>query len=268
MIKKATFRVDGVTKELDKTGEATWSSITQAPNEAGIYPVAVMVEDIVGHVTIVDQSDPRFNMRLNVEDVSPYNINLMELLPEYLHDIREFKLIMETESNKFNDLYFKLDKFVDYQFVDAMPVEILQRYETFLGIVGEGTVEQRRAYIKALYSKGDKLSETSIQAIVKSITGGKALVKFFAGGEFLNPNPGQGTLRIQVLSPDPTVNYKFDDVIRAIAPYMPAHIKLELLRYFSTWEDISRDYNTWDSIKTSASNWQSLRNYIPPQIQI
>lgn len=264
MIKKATFSVDGVTKELDKTGEQIWSSVSQAPNEAGRYLVAVMVEDMVGHVTIVDQNDPRFNMLLNVEDENPYNINLIELLPEYLYDIREFKLIMEAESDRFNDFYFKLDKLVDFQFVNSMPVEILQRYETFLGIVGGGTVEQRRAYIKALYSKGYKLSETSIKAIVKSITGGKAVVKFFTGGEALNHNTGHGTLRVQVLSPDPTINYKFDDIIRAIAPYMPAHIKLELLRYFSTWEDIEEAHLDWSSIRQSQS-WQTLYNYIPPQ---
>ncbi len=265
MIKKATFSVDGVTKDLDKTGEQTWSSISQAPNEAGIYPVTVIVEDAAGHVTTVDQNDPRFNMILNVEDENPYNINLMELLPEYLHDIREFKLIMKAESERFNDFYFKSDKSVDFQFVNSMPVETLQRYETFLGVVGEGTVEQRRAYIRALYSKGVKLSETSIKAIVKSITGGKAVIKFFTGGEALNPNPGQGTLRVQVLSPDPTINYKFDDIIRAIAPYMPVHIKLELLRYFSTWEDIKEAYLDWNAIN-QAESWQTLYNYIPPQL--
>lgn len=128
-------------------------------------------------------------------------------------------------------------------------------------------MEQRRAYIKALYCKGDKLSETSIEAIVRSITGGKAIVKFFTGGEALNPSPGQGTLRIQVLSPDSTVDYKFDDIIRAIAPYMPAHIKLIILKYFATWGDIKEAHMDWTSV-SQLDSWQALYNYIPPQVEI
>lgn len=269
MITKVEYAINGTTEPMEKRGDQTWSDTSQAPEEEGVYPVMVMVENEVGQTTIVDHTDSRFNMKLDVRSgVNPNNIKLIELLPDYLRDIREFKMIMETESQRFNDLYLNMDKSIDFQFVDNMTVEILTRYETFLGIVGEGTLEQRRAYIKALYSKGDKLSETSIQAIVKSITGGKAIVKFFTGGEALNPNPGQGTLRVQVLSPDPNINYKFDDVIRAIAPYMPAHIKLNLLRYFSTWEDISKAHVSWDSIKTSQVNWKALYDYIPPQVQI
>lgn len=269
MITRVDYTVNGTTGPMAKTGEQSWSDTAQAPNEPGVYPVMIMAENEVGQVTVLDHTDPRFNLNLEVRNgTNPHNIDLMELLPDYLKEIREFKLIMENESRKFNDLYLNMDKSLNFQFVDLMTVEVLTRYETFLGIVGEGTVAQRRAYIKALYSKGDKLSEISIKAIVKSITGGKALVKFFTGGEALNPNPGQGTLRIQVLSPDPTVDYKFDDVIRAIAPYMPAHIKLNLLRYFATWGDIKGAYVCWDSIKTTAENWQTLYDYIPPQVQI
>lgn len=269
MITNAEYTINGDTKQLKEKGNQTWSDTSQAPDESGVYPVMVMVENEAGQTTVVDHTDPRFNLNLSVRDsVNRHNINLMELLPEYLHDIREFKMIMETESDKFNDFYQNIDKSLDFHFVDQMSIEVLQRYETFLGIVGEGTIGQRRAYIKALYNKGDKLSETSIKAIVRSITGGRAVVKFFTGGEALNPNPGQGTLRVQVMSPDSNIDYKFDDIIRVIAPYMPAHLKLSILRYFATWQDIRGAYTSWNTIKEGAKDWKALNDYNPPEVLI
>lgn len=267
MIASSNYSIDGNIYDLNKGEGDTWSDINQAPDDAGLYPVGVSVSNEVGQTSYIDNTSSKFNLNVMVRDEVSNNINLINYIPEYLRDIREFKLIMEGESQKFNELYFIKDKTLDMQFVDYMDIEAITRYENFLGIIGQGTLEQRRAYIRALYIKGDKLSEFSIKAVVKSITGGKALVKFFGGDEVLNPNPGQGTLRVQVLSPDPNINYKFDDIIRAIAPYMPAHIKLNLIKYFSTWGDIKQAYTDWQAIK-KASNWEELYNYIPPQIQI
>ena len=267
MITSANYTIDGKVKNLNKGEGDIWSDINQAPNEAGLYPIGISVSNEVGQTAYIDSSSSKFDLNLMVEEDVKNNISLVEYLPEYLQDIKEFKLIMEAESQKFNELYFIKDKTLDMHFVDYMDIEAITRYETFLGIVGEGTLEQRRSYIRALYSKGDKLSENSIKAVVKSITGGKALVKFFGGDEALNPNPGQGTLKVEVLSPDPEVDYKFDDIIRAIAPYMPAHLKLNLIKYFSTWGDISEAYSDWNSIK-QASNWKEIYNYIPPQVEL
>lgn len=267
MITSANYTIDGKVNNLNKGEGDTWSDINKAPNESGLYPIGISVSNEVGQTAYIDNTSSKFNLNLRVSEDVRNDISLIEYLPEYLQDIKEFKLIMEAESQKFNELYFTKDKTLDMQFVDYMDIEAITRYENFLGIVGEGTLEQRRSYIRALYSKGDKLSENSIKAVVKSITGGKALIKFFGGDEALNPNPGQGTLRVQVLSPDMNINYKFDDIIRAIAPYMPAHIKLNLIKYFATWGDISEAYTDWQAIK-EASSWQELYNYIPPEIQI
>lgn len=267
MITSANYSIDGKSYNLNKEQGNTWSDINEAPNEAGLYPIGISVSNEVGQTSYIDNTSSKFNLNLRVSEDVRNDISLIEYLPEYLQDIKEFKLIMEAESQKFNELYFTKDRTLDMQFVDYMDIEAITRYENFLGIVGEGTLEQRRSYIRALYSKGDKLSENSIKAVVKSITGGKALVKFFGGDEALNPNPGQGSLKVEVLSPDPEVDYKFDDIIRAIAPYMPAHLKLNLIKYFSTWGDISEAYSDWNSIK-QASNWKEIYNYIPPQVEL
>lgn len=199
--------------------------------------------------------------------MSNIQINLIDYLPDFLKDIDEFKVIMSAETNQFNKLLNDIESNLDNNFIDFMTLETMIRIETFLGIVGEGTLEQRKNYLKALIRKGYKLSETSIKAIVKSITGGLCVVAFFAGNDTLNPTPGQGTLRVQVLSPDYSVDYKFDDILRAIAPYMPAHIKLNIIKYFATWENISIDFQTWDLLKQSKSTWQDIYNYIPLDVQ-
>ena len=190
-------------------------------------------------------------------------INLISYIPDYLQDIAEFKVIMDTESKELNDYFNKIEQTLDFQFIDYMDIETLSRYEAFLGIKGEGTVEQRRAYIKALYNRRGKLSESTIKNIVKAITGGKAIVHFYTADEELNPEQGQGLLLIRVLSPDPNVDYKFDDIIRAISSYKPAHIKINIVKYFTAWSDISDLYTDWNNIKSNFTNWQEIKDYIP-----
>lgn len=190
-------------------------------------------------------------------------INLISYIPEYLQDIAEFKVIMDVESKKLDEYFNKCEQILDFQFVDYMDIETLKRYEMFLGIKGEGTVEQRRAYIKALYNRRGKLNETSIKDTVKAITGGKAIVHFYTADEELNPEAGQGLLLIRVLSPDQNVDYKFDDIERAILPYKPAHIKINIVKYFTTWNDISTSYADWNDIISNFQSWQELKDYIP-----
>lgn len=190
-------------------------------------------------------------------------IDLISYIPDYLRDIAEFKVIMDIESKKLNEYFDNCGRTLDFQFIDYMDIETLSRYEIFLGINGEGTVEQRRAYIKALYNRRGKLSETSIQDTVRAITGGKAIVHFYTADEELNPERGQGLLLIRVLSPDPNVDYKFDDIERAIMSYKPAHIKVNIVKYFTTWNDISKLYPTWEDIMNNFQSWQEIKDYIP-----
>lgn len=69
---------------------------------------------------------------------------------------------------------------------------------------------------------------------------------------------------MQVLSPDTTKDYKYDDIERAIKPLVPSHIKLIVIKYFALWSDIVSNFSNWGSVKTM-NDWQAVKDYIPPQ---
>jgi hypothetical protein len=255
------YSVNGETVYLENIN-GVWQQSLKAPEEAGIYNLALEVS-INGNTTYIDSGDSRYDLRLNVLNEYDNYINLLDYLPEFIADIKEFQIIMDIESEYFNRFYGDISNTLDNNYLETMSIEVVQRFETFLGILGEGTLIQRKNYLKALFKKGNKLNENTIRTIISTITGSKALIKFYSGSEIDAPITGQGVLKIQVLSPDPLVNYKFNDIIRAISPLMPEHIKLIVIKYFATWGDIQNAYSSWEGVKNEA-DWATVLSYIPP----
>ncbi len=196
-----------------------------------------------------------------------FKVNLIDYIPEFLHEVREFQLIMESESVELDKLTEGMKANLENSIISSMDEYSVLRYEKFLGVVGEGTLEQRRKYLIALITTNDKLSEKTIRAIVKTIMDSECYIDFFAGEDFQNPQPGQGFLRIRVLAPDASsTDYRFEDVARAILPLMPTHIKMKVEKFFTTWGDIALRYQDWGSINNSFTTWDDLKNYLPPLI--
>ncbi|MDF2857966.1 MAG: hypothetical protein K0Q87_3817, partial [Neobacillus sp.] len=137
----------------------------------------------------------------------------------------------------------------------------VSRVESFFGIKGLGTLEQRKNYLISLNQKGNKLNVSAIRNIVNSISGSDCIV-FFGSEEESNSDRAYGLLRIQVLSPDSTKNYRYADIARALAPLVPSHIKLSVIKYFATWGDILDDFSNWAAI-SAKEDWRVVREYIP-----
>lgn len=268
MIDSVNYTVNGESNTLDDIGDGTYSKVLSAPSQEGNYFTSVEVIDMAGNKILIDNTDERFNMLLSVNEEIPLTVNLLEYLPEFLRDIREFKVILNTESIQYSQLMYSINKNLNNNFLDTMTIEVIERLEKFLGVIGEGTLEQRRNYLRALFKKGEKLNEASIRTIIKTITGSEAIIKFYTGSEIEAPFQGQGTLSIRVLSPDSSINYRFEDVARTILPLIPAHIKLELIKYFATWADIKNSYTNWDVLKSGAESWATLYSYIPPVVRV
>lgn len=268
MIDGVNYKVNGENYTLEDNGGGLYSRILTAPNQEGEYITGIDIVDLAGNKITIDNTDERFDMLLSVAEEIPLTVNLLDYLPEFLRDIREFKVILNTESIQYSQLMYSINKNLNNNFLDTMTIEVIERLEKFLGVIGEGTLEQRRNYLRALFKKGEKLNEASIRTIIKTITGSEAIIKFYTGSEIEAPFQGQGTLSIRVLSPDTSVNYRFEDVARTIVPLMPAHIKLELIKYFATWADIRNSYSSWETLKKGAENWTTLKNYIPPVVRV
>ena len=177
---------------------------------------------------------------------------LMRLLPGYWQNSPEMNALQEAlggELDKFNSA-------VDAAYLDARimtaSADRITEWEQDLGVLPEGrTLEQRRQFIISIFRGTGKLNEARIKNIVNAFTGGSAIVTF-----------KDGTLTVKVLPPDAGESYMFPDVEKALSIRVPAHLALQVVRYYSTWNDIARDFATWDDVRNSFANWNAVKNYI------
>lgn len=78
-------------------------------------------------------------------------MQLIDYLPLYFKNIKEFTAMMAAEQPEMTALYKAIKDYTDNQFYDSLTPEGCSRWESILGIEPEGgaTLEQRRAAIKS-----------------------------------------------------------------------------------------------------------------------
>lgn len=263
MIDYIKYTVNDKTYELINNGDGTWSRELEAPSVAGRYDLLLEIGQD-GIITYIDSNDPRYDFYLYVITSAERVVYLQNYVPEFVSEADEFKKIYETENIELDKLYALIEKTISDMFIITASNEAVTRLENFLRIKSQGSLEQRKYFIISLLGKGNKLSESVIKGIANAITGSDCIVKFFTADEFDNPEPGQGLIRVQVLSPDNNKDYRYEDIARALKPLIPAHLKLMVLKYFALWEDIKNNFADWNAV-ASMSDWQSVKSYIPPQ---
>lgn len=263
MIDYIKYTVDGSTYSLINNGDGTWSKESNAPEVSGNYSLLFEISEN-GIITFIDGSDSRYDTYLQVIESTERKVFLIKCLPDFLQDITEFQNLFATEDLALDNLYSDVEKVKNNMFITTASIDAIKRLETFLRIKGQGTLEQRKSYLKSLFQSGNKLTEAKIIKLAKTITGSGCIIALFGSDELNNPEPGYCLLRVQVLSPDNTKDYRYEDIARSLKPLVPGHIKLLVVKYFSTWKDIITNYADWSAMYATA-NWQTIRDYIPPQ---
>lgn len=177
---------------------------------------------------------------------------LMRLLPGYWQNSPEMIALQEALGGELDVFNSAIDAaYLDARIMTAS-AERITEWEQDLGILSEGrTLEQRRQFIISIFRGSGKLNEARIKNIVTAFTGGSAIVTF-----------KDGTLTVKVLPPENGEMYMFNDVEKALSVRVPAHLELQVVRYYSTWDDISRDFATWDDVRNNLANWNAVKNYI------
>lgn len=262
MIDFIKYTVDGKTYDLIHNGNGTFNKSVNAPTVAGRYDITIEVSEN-GIVTHIDSSDSRYRTVLEVIQGTERTVYLQKHVPDYISEITEFNILYNTENLELDKLYASLGTIKSDAFITTASNDAISRREKFIGVKPEGTLEHRKNYLKSLNSRSNKLNETTIKSIAKAIAGSDCIVKFYGANEVNNPELGYGLLRVQVLSPDGSINYRYEDIERALKPLVPGHLKLVVIKYFSRWMDISLNFSDWNTVK-SFSSWGTLKNYIPP----
>lgn len=263
MIDYIKYTVDGKTYELINNNDGTWSRSVNAPSVVGLYNLLLEIGQ-GDSIVFIDSSDSRYSFYLEVIEEIERKVNLIHYLPPILQEVLEFNVIFDAENIELDYFYDSIKRVGLDALIRTASAKKITRLENFLRFKGLGTLDQRRTYLLSLFRKGQKLNESNIKEITWTITGSDCYVTFYGADEANNPEPGDGLLFVQVLSPDNNKDYRYEDIFRALKPLVPGHIKLIVMKYFATWNDVKTNFADWNAIK-NLSSWNDVKNYIPPQ---
>lgn len=115
----------------------------------------------------------------------------------------------------------------------------------------DSTVEERRNVIIAKIRGQNKFNVTTIKSIVKTFTGGDAEVTV-----------ADGVVSVKVLPPNNGQLYNLNALVRELKTKLPAHMRLNVERYYSTWGDVKNNETSWQSIRSGYTNWDALKDKI------
>lgn len=263
MIDFIKYTVDQKTYSLTNNGDGTWTRDEAAPQVAGNYLLTFTISEN-GIITTVDSSNSLYETCLRVVAETERVSYLEQLVPDFIAEMKEFAELYQIENENFDDLHAVIEGIKSDAFISTASETAVERIETLMGYKGIGTLAQRKSYLTSLFCRGNKFNEATIKGIADAITGSDCRIVFFGAGETTNPLQGYGYLRVQVLAPDTSKDYKYEDIARALAPLVPAHIKLDVMKYYALWKDIHSNYVSWTAVK-AMSSWQAVKDYVAPE---
>lgn len=251
LMKYIKVTVDGTDFYLQELYDGTWAVMQEAPSYPGIYPVTVEVVQENGVVLVIGDDDPVLGEFLKLLVLGESRSELIKYLPPFLQEFIQFQSLMKSEDHEIDRLQDSIPVIFDDSYILTASSERIIEWEKKLNINPVGTLAQRKSFIISHLRGQGKLNEQRIKYIVNAFTGGDSIVNFTGS-----------TILVKILVPANGDIYLFPDVERALNPKIPAHIALQVQRFYSTWADVKTDFASWSTIG-NLTDWKELKNYIP-----
>jgi len=184
-----------------------------------------------------------------------YNERMLKCYPEIIKAIREFQVLIKTQSLQVEEMHDELTKILSNAYVaDADETKIAQ-WEQVLGITplpqGNDSLEtwlsDRRETILARIYKVEKLNAKVIEDIVKIFTGGVSTSYF-----------KNGTIYVVIYPPEDNKQFKFENVEQELRKKIPAHLMFQVTRNYYTWLQANDPQRTWGDINNNFTNWNAV----------
>lgn len=194
-----------------------------------------------------------------VDNTNTYYEQMMDYYPDVIKAIREFQVLIKTQSLQVNEMHEKLKELLNNDFVETADENRLVMWERILGIIppqqGNQEYEEwlisRRDNILAKLYQSEKLNTKSIEDIVSIFTGGTAESWLL-----------DGTLYVKVYPPKNNKSFDLNNVITALEPKCPAHLNLCVYKNYITWGQLSDD-GTWNDVYVKYNTWNNINNSKP-----
>lgn len=189
-----------------------------------------------------------------------YNEQMLNYYPEVIKAIREFQVMIETESLEVEEMHQALTKALEDAYVSTANEDRIAQWEQYLGIIplpqGNDDLatwlsDRRETILARLYST-PKLNTKSISDIVKIFTGGTSKCYF-----------KDSTIYIMISPPKNNKSYKFENVEQELRNKIPAHLAFQVTRNYCTWLALKENFSTWGDVQSNFTTWEDVLAYTP-----
>lgn len=186
---------------------------------------------------------------------SEYYIQLLDYFPNVIRNIREFKVLAQTESVQLYHIHSEIIDILANAYVSTADIERITEWENWLEITpleqGEDSLEtwlqDRRETILARLYQPQKLNSETISNLVKIFTGGVAMSYF-----------KDGIVYVFIELPADYKGYKLENVEQELRNKIPAHLGLQVKRSYHTWSYVQSTFSTWGDVKDNFSTWEDI----------
>ena len=194
-------------------------------------------------------------MAIEYDYTIDYNEQMLNYYPEVIKAIREFQILIETQSLEVEQMHEELIKILGNAYISTADVDKISQWENFLGIVPlaqgddsfETWIEDRRETILARLFNTPKLNTKSISDIVKIFTGGSAISYF-----------KNSTVYVIITPPKDNKQFKFENVENELRKKIPAHLDFQIDRNYYTWLQLKENSATWEDVKNNFTTWEDV----------
>ena len=188
-----------------------------------------------------------------------YRERMNSYYPQVIQSILEFQAIVNSEYPEFEDVSVGTEQIINDAYLTTMSEERIEQWENILGIqpIENSSVSDRRETVIARIRGQGKLNSELINIIVGTFTGGTA-----------NSWIDNGVLYVGIELPPDNKSFQFLNVEQELKNKIPAHLGLQVMRNYCTWDELDDVYTTWTDIRDAYATWDDVVYNLPGKVNM
>ena len=181
---------------------------------------------------------------------SYHGYRMYNYYPEVIKVLKEYQALINALGFEIDFLKCRFTCAFNDAFLMTMGEDRIIEWENALAIIPNdlSTLADRRAVIMARLQGGFKLNTESINTISKTLTGNSAESYF-----------ENSSIYVTIITSEGDRTLLFPAVEEELKRRIPAHIGLNVTRYYTSWGEIKDNIESWQSLKNRYGTWDDVK---------
>lgn len=185
-----------------------------------------------------------------------YNERMINRYPEIIKAIKEFQVLIASQSEQVEELHDGLTNMMGNVFIETSDANRISAWEKVLGITptpkgdqeDDEWLDSRRSTILARLYFSEKLNTKSIADIVSIFTS-------CATKSWLIDD----TIYVKIYTSENDKSFNLDSIISELKRKCPLHLNLVVYKTYTTWNTVKSKFPTWGEIAEDAKTWNGVK---------